>query len=111
MSDPTGRLAQLAERLRAAGFEARDARFFASEGIVVFRPLAEPLERADDGIVVLEALVFVYPARGGWELRVTRHGGPHWIRDAHSDDEAEAHLRTFMADPTLAPGAGWREVE
>lgn len=53
----------------------------------------------------------MYPARGGWELRVTRHGGPHWIRDAHSDDEAEAHLRTFMADPTLAPGAGWREVE
>lgn len=61
MSDPTGRLAQLAERLRAAGFEARDARFFASEGIVVFRPPAEPLERADDGIVVLEALSSCIP--------------------------------------------------
>jgi hypothetical protein len=112
MPDWTNRLAHLAHRFRAEGFEVReDARFFASEGIMVFRPPAESLERADDGIVVLEALVFVYPARGGWELRVTRHGGPHWGRDAASDEDAEARVRSFLADPTLPPGPGWRQVD
>ncbi|MCC6874214.1 MAG: hypothetical protein IT378_07880 [Sandaracinaceae bacterium] len=109
VTDVAERLANLARRLSAEGFAARDAPFFSDVGIVVaVRPDATMAMAG--GIPVIEAMVFVYAIPEAWQLRVTQHGGPHWLRNAASERELENVVRDYQSAPARPPGPGWREV-
>ena len=61
------------------------------------------------GALVLEAWVGIETDGNDWQLRVTKHGGPHWLRTVPTEEEArrvaEAHLRA----PRIPPrGDGWQ---
>ena len=85
----------------------RDAPFFSDAGIVV---AVRPDATRTDVIQVIEAMVFVYATPDGWQLRVTQHGGPHWVRDAAAERELEDVVRDYLRAPVRPPGPGWREV-
>lgn len=109
MTDVTERLAHLARRFSAEGFAVRDAPFFSDAGIgVAVRPHAT--RATAGGIQVIEAMVFIYATAEGWQLRVTQHGGPHWIQDVASERELEDVVRDYLRAPARPPGPGWREV-
>jgi hypothetical protein len=107
VTEVTERLAHLARRFSAEGFAVRDAPFFSDAGIgVAVRP-----DATTAGVIqVIEAMVFVYATPEGWQLRVTQHGGPHWVRDAASERELEDVVRDYLSAPARPPGPGWREV-
>lgn len=102
-SDP---LAAVVARLRDAGLHVKDAAYFAPEGILAWATTTD----SGWGFTVIDEAIAIYVSDGGLELRVTQHGGPHWIRGAADPDEACAIARAFLARPRRPPGDGWREA-
>lgn len=93
----------VAERLARRGYYFRDAPFFAQQGVAVF---VEPT--AVDGISVVEQNVFLYPIEGGWEARVTQHGGYHWTRAAPDLDSLEqVALEALQREPGIWTPPNW----
>ena len=100
-------LDDLALRFESRGFLARQATYFADNGILIFsKPSDEPAPGAD-GIAVIGRGVCLYWGDAGWEARVTTHGGPHWIKHAASIAELEAVALEALATDQTPPSDGW----
>ncbi|AGC43520.1 hypothetical protein MYSTI_02193 [Myxococcus stipitatus DSM 14675] len=125
---PQQALEELGRRLEARGFVFAPRAFFASNGIIVSRPLAPrrggdsgaresvsgalPLEYTPADIKVVLPWVALYFVAAGWEARVTAHGGPHWIRRAERLDALEGFVEEALRVPEgTCPGEHWCVVE
>jgi hypothetical protein len=108
-TDPTDladSLAKLRTRFISLGYAVRDGAWFSPVGLLVFiRPEAVAGE-----LPVVERKVAVYPRGDRWEARVTRHGGPHWIRGADSSSELIETVRHVLAQEPFVPDPTWTEV-
>jgi hypothetical protein len=105
-TSPQEALEELGRRLEAQGFRFRAAPYFAASGIVVFTR-AVPTA-SDKDILLIEAGVFLYPVGDVWEARVTRHGGPHWTRQADTLVGLEELAREALRSRHVPPNLGWR---
>lgn len=114
-------LEELGRRLEARGlvFASRD--FFASNGIIVMRPIESPAPEHGEvspasppreyslaDIRQYSHRVALYHSGTSWEARVTAHGGPHWIRRAESLDELEGFVdEALQATEGTCPNDQW----
>lgn len=99
-------LDELQRRLKTGGLVARRVSFFADDGLMVARR-GESTRQVD----VLEKAIFLY-FESRWTLRVTQHGGPHWVRrlDAALVDQLEEAVLSGLAAFKLPPPPGWVEA-
>jgi hypothetical protein len=92
------------------GFGAVDNAYFGQPGLLVF----EKLPPTPDGVIqVLERSAFVYPSDGEWVVRVTPHGGPHWVRRANNAEDVRLYaLEVLLSrDHRWIPSGGWTKTE
>jgi hypothetical protein len=91
---------------RSRGLGVVDRPYFAPTTLVVYVvPQDQPGE-----IWTADQMVFVYPRLGGWEARVTRHGGPHWIRQASTIEEIQEIALAVLAQDPFRPDSAWAET-
>ncbi|MEM6959983.1 MAG: hypothetical protein AAF645_30155, partial [Myxococcota bacterium] len=106
-SDVTNQRDEL-ERLKAAlishGKAVADRALFHEVGIATFAPIAH----REGEISVMEKPVFIYASEpSGWTLRVTPHGGPHWLKHADTVDAAVEATLAYQSHSRVLPGEGW----
>ena len=106
MNPSDANLAYVARCLREAGFSIRDAPHFAAVGIAAH---TAPID-AEPDLRVIDGIVFIYPRGDSIELRVTQHGGPHWLNTAANEGQAIAIAKAFLAHPAMPPGQGWTKA-
>lgn len=56
---------------------------------------------------VTEAWVGVETDGTSWQLRVTEHGGTHWLRNVATEGEARGLVESYLRDPIRPPGDEW----
>ena len=100
-------LDELARRFEDAGLAVRQRSFF-GPGFMVFD--ARMFDEAKRGEVRAELPVNVYSVGHAVELRVTLHGGPHWVLQVADAEVAVAEVTSFFADPKWPPGPSWVQV-
>jgi len=76
--------------------------FFSPSGWVVGTPA-----RVDDALSMLDPCVYVHPSVEGWTLRLTVHGGLHWLSQA-TDANLESRVLEAMRADRRNPGPEWR---
>lgn len=112
-------LDELGRRLETRGFRFRRRTYFASSGILVMTqpraavPSAEPSEGdyTLTDVWYFERAVMLYPFEGGWEARVTRHGGPHWVRRVGTLDAMESCALEALGTSAVPPGPAWHTAD
>jgi hypothetical protein len=102
-------LEDLGQRLARQGYGLRVVSFFAEHGLAVIAPPAEPT--VTPGITLIGRAVYLHTTAQGWEARVTRHGGPHWTRQANSIAELEVAALEALQTTEVPPGPAWRSDE
>ncbi|MFK8001666.1 MAG: hypothetical protein AB8H86_18880 [Polyangiales bacterium] len=60
-------------------------------------------------LTVIEAAVHVYRQNNSWLLRVTPHGGPHWVM-CSPEDELETLVSGRLENPKQALDESWTAV-
>lgn len=94
-----------ARRFEDLGLTVRQAAYFAPTGWLVHTP---PVDHGE--LRLIEHTVFVYPDDEGWTMRLTVHGGPHWLSHATDADLEQRVLDALRAD-LENPGPEWRTDE
>lgn len=89
-------------RLEGLGLYVSRVTFFSPSGWVVGTPA-----RVDDALWMLDDCVYVHPSVEGWTLRLTVHGGPHWLSQA-TDANLESRVLDAMRADRRNPGPEWR---
>lgn len=109
MANQTPTKGELQALFVGLGFAAVDNAYFGQPGLLVFeKKVPQP------GVIqVLERWVFVYPSDGEWVVRVTPHGGPHWVRRASNAEEVRLYALEVLraGEPRWQPTAGWAKDE
>ncbi|QSQ24866.1 hypothetical protein JY651_07970 [Pyxidicoccus parkwayensis] len=108
-------LVALGRRLEAKGFWFRPRAYFAPNGILVGfppTPSAPAVPQAAreylaEHIQVIRRAVLLYHSGESWEARVTRHGGPHWGRQADTLDELEEVALEALGTDAVPPSPRW----
>ncbi|MCA9678820.1 MAG: hypothetical protein KC464_27575 [Myxococcales bacterium] len=100
-------LDELARRFEDAGLAVRHRSFF-GPGFMVFD--ARVFDEASRHAVRAGLPVNVYSVGHAVELRVTLHGGPHWVLQVADAEVAVAEVTSFFADPKWPPGPSWVQV-
>jgi hypothetical protein len=91
-----------ARRFEELGLYVSRVAHFSPSGWVVGVPA-----RVDEAISVLDYAVYVVPSVDGWTLRLTLHGGPHWLHNA-TDATLESRVLEAMRADRRSPGPEWR---
>ncbi|WP_426733899.1 hypothetical protein [Myxococcus faecalis] len=112
-------LDELGRRLEARGFGFSKRAFFAPSGIFVTTPprRSAPETETRDGEYTLadvwffDRSVHLLPSGDAWEVRVTPHGGPHWVRRAATLDELESVAVEALGTSTVPPSPEWRVAD
>ncbi|MFY1824837.1 hypothetical protein ACN47A_02865 [Myxococcus fulvus] len=112
-------LDELGRRLEARGFRILRRAYFGPSAILVTTPprRAAPETEAREGEYTLadvwyfDRSVYLHPFGNGWEARVTRHGGPHWVRRTATLNELESVAVEALGTSTVPPSPEWREAD
>jgi hypothetical protein len=110
MSDASAEVDGLRARFVALGFGVADNAYFELGGLLVFE---KPPAPAAGMVGVVERSVFISRKSDSWEVRVTPHGGPHWVRRAATAGDVEViALEVLRAtEPRWAPSALWNRED
>ena len=99
-------LVMLRSRFEGLGYVVADRCYWGTHGFLVH---TKPEWDETLGCDVFDASMFVYRDAGGWVLRLTAHGGRHWIRPGDFAD-IPAVVLEHLVRPRMPPeGDGWHE--